>query len=55
MSLTVKEIDGSPSLSNVTTIEVADTSLSQPVAGTARITIQEPTPAEKLYLNENFT
>lgn len=55
MSLTVKEIDGSPTLTNITTIEVTNTSLSQPAVGTARITIPESTPAEKLYLNENFT
>lgn len=55
MALTVKEVDGSPTLTNITVIVVTDTALSQPVAGTARITIPESTPAEKLYLNENFT
>lgn len=55
MSLTVKEIDGNPTLTNITVIEVTNTALSQPAAQTARITVPEPTPAEKLYLNENFT
>lgn len=54
MSLTVKEIDGSPTLTNITTIEVTDASLSQPAVGTARITIPESTPADKIFLAENF-
>jgi len=54
MSLTVREVDGSPSLSNITTIEVTNTSLSQPAAATARITVPEASVADRIYLNENF-
>lgn len=55
MSLTVQEVDGSPSLTNITTIQVSNGSLSQPVAGTARVVIAEQSPAEKIYLNEEYT
>lgn len=55
MSLTVQEIDGSPTLTNITTIEVTNSNLSQPAVGTARITIPESTPAEKIFLSENFS